>query len=232
MKLIADSGSTKTEWKLMGSTNVQTIFTEGYNPRILSSQQVQDSVMQHLCAKIPSLPAIHEIHFFGAGCEQDQPKATLKQALQNCFPEASIHIQSDMLAACIASSGKKAGICSILGTGSNSCFYDGEKIVEQVPALGYILGDEGSGNAIGKQIIKDYFYKGKIAGQIIQWEEANLVFNCAKQFMDEHGVTALTVHDEFIVEEKHYPMVKEFMYSSGYNKICSKYSLMNRIKHM
>ena len=80
--------------------------------------------------------------------------------------------------------------------------------------------------------IKDYFYKGKIAGQIIQWEEANLVFNIAKQFINEHGITTLTVHDEFIVEEKHYPMVKEFMYSSGYSEICSKYSLMNRIKHM
>ena len=80
--------------------------------------------------------------------------------------------------------------------------------------------------------IKDYFYKGKIAGQIIQWEEANLVFNIANQFINEHGITTLTVHDEFIVEEKHQPMVKEFMYSSGYSKICSKYSLMNRIKHM
>jgi hypothetical protein len=80
--------------------------------------------------------------------------------------------------------------------------------------------------------IKDYFYKGKIAGQIIQWEEANLVFNIANQFINEHGITTLTVHDEFIVEEKHYPMVKEFMYSSGYSEVCAKYSLMNRIKHM
>ena len=80
--------------------------------------------------------------------------------------------------------------------------------------------------------IKDYFYKGKIAGQIIQWEEANLVFNCAEEFCRVHDVTTLTVHDEFIVEAKHQPMIKEFMYSSGYNEICAKYSLMNRIKHM
>ena len=80
--------------------------------------------------------------------------------------------------------------------------------------------------------IKDYFYKGKIAGQIIQWEEANLVFNIANQFINEHGITTLTVHDELIIEEKHYPMVKEFMYSSGYSEVCAKYSLMNRIKHM
>ena len=80
--------------------------------------------------------------------------------------------------------------------------------------------------------IKDYFYKGKIAGQIIQWEEANLVFNIANQFINEHGITTLTVHDEFIVEEKHHPMVKEFMYTSGYSELCSKYSLMNKIKYM
>jgi glucosamine kinase len=159
MKLIADSGSTKTEWKLMGSTDVQTIFTEGYNPRILTRQQVQDSVSQHLCSKIPDLSKVTEIHFFGAGCEQDGPQQRLKQALQMCFPAASIAVQSDLLAACIASAGKEPGICSILGTGSNSCFYDGEKIKAQVPSLGYILGDEGSGNAIGKQLIKDYFYK-------------------------------------------------------------------------
>ena len=80
--------------------------------------------------------------------------------------------------------------------------------------------------------IKDYFYKGKLAGQIIQWEEANLVFNIANQFINEHDVTTLTVHDELIVEEKHYQMAKEFMYTSGYSEVCTKYSLMNRIKHM
>ena len=80
--------------------------------------------------------------------------------------------------------------------------------------------------------IKDYFYKGKIAGQIIQWEEANLIFNCAEEFCRVHGITTLTIHDEFVVEEEHQPMIKEFMYSSGYSKICSKHSLMDRIKHM
>jgi len=80
--------------------------------------------------------------------------------------------------------------------------------------------------------IKDYFLKGKLAGGIIQFEEANLMFNIADQFIREHKITTLTVHDELIVEEKHQPMVKEFMYSSGYSEICSKYSLMYKIKHM
>jgi len=82
------------------------------------------------------------------------------------------------------------------------------------------------------QPIKDYFYKGKLAGQIIQWEEANLIFNLAWEFCSVHDTPCLTVHDELISEVKHIPMIKEFMYSSGYSEICSKYSLMNRIKGM
>ena len=82
------------------------------------------------------------------------------------------------------------------------------------------------------QPIKDYFYKGKLAGQIIQWEEANLIFNLAWEFCSAHDATCLTIHDELISEVKHIPMIREFMYSSGYSEICSKYSLMNRIKGM
>ena len=80
------------------------------------------------------------------------------------------------------------------------------------------------------QPIKDYFYKGKLAGQIIQWEEANLIFNLAWEFCSVHDIPTLTVHDELIAEEKHIPMIREFMYSSGYSELCNKYSLMNRIK--
>ena len=82
------------------------------------------------------------------------------------------------------------------------------------------------------QPIKDYFYKGKLAGQIIQWEEANLIFNLAWEFCSVHDIPTLTVHDELIAEIKHIPMIREFMYSSGYSEVCSKYSLMNRIKGM
>jgi hypothetical protein len=82
------------------------------------------------------------------------------------------------------------------------------------------------------QPIKDYFYKGKLAGQIIQWEEANLIFNLAWEFCSVHDIPTLTVHDELIAEVKHIPMIREFMYSSGYSEVCNKYSLMNKIKGM
>ena len=80
--------------------------------------------------------------------------------------------------------------------------------------------------------IKDYFYKGKLAGQIIQWEEANLIFNLAWEFCSVHDIPTLTVHDELIAEVKHIPMIREFMYSSGYSEVCNKYSLMSKIKGM
>ena len=80
--------------------------------------------------------------------------------------------------------------------------------------------------------IKDYFYKGKLAGQIIQWEEANLIFNLAWEFCSVHDIPTLTVHDELIAEVKHIPMIREFMYSSGYSEVCNRYSLMSKIKGM
>ena len=78
--------------------------------------------------------------------------------------------------------------------------------------------------------IKGYFYKGKLSGQIIQWEEANLIFNLAWEFCSSHDIQTLTVHDELIAEKKHIPMIRKSMYSSGYSEVCSKYSLMKRIK--
>ena len=80
--------------------------------------------------------------------------------------------------------------------------------------------------------IKDYFYKGKIAGQVISWEEANLMFNIADQYIREHNITTLTVHDELIVQEEHQPLAREFMFSSGHNETCSKYSVMSMIKDL
>ena len=82
------------------------------------------------------------------------------------------------------------------------------------------------------QSIKDYFYKGKLAGQIIQWVEANLIFQIAYEFFESHDIPVLTVHDELIAEKKHIPMIKEFMYSTGYHEVYEKYSLMNQIKNL
>jgi len=102
---------------------------------------------------------IKEIHFYGAGCGTSQPVAILKQVLESIFVNAEIHIAEDLLAAVYASLGKNPGIVCILGTGSNSCYFDGEKMESNVVSLGYTLMDEASGNFFGKRLIRDYFYK-------------------------------------------------------------------------
>ena len=102
---------------------------------------------------------VKEIHFYGAGCGTPQPVAILKKVLESIFVNAEIHIAEDLLAAVYASLGKNPGIVCILGTGSNSCYFDGEKMESNVVSLGYTLMDEASGNFFGKRLIRDYFYK-------------------------------------------------------------------------
>ncbi len=142
--LIADSGSTKTDWRLSG----RPIETVGINPVRDSGEQVMDVVC--------SLPDadVHEVFFYGAGCIAPF-KEKVERALAAKFLHASIHVESDMLGAARALCGKAEGIACILGTGSNSCLYDGGCIVANVSPLGYILGDEGSGAVLGRTLVGD-----------------------------------------------------------------------------
>ncbi len=142
--LIADSGSTKTDWRLGG----RPVETVGINPVRDSEEQVQD-----VLSSLPDAD-IEEVFFYGAGCIPPF-KEKVERALASKFPRAAVHVESDMLGAARALCGRERGIACILGTGSNSCLYDGEGIVENVPPLGYILGDEGSGAVLGRILVGD-----------------------------------------------------------------------------
>ncbi|MBO4599611.1 MAG: ATPase [Bacteroidales bacterium] len=152
MILIADSGSTKTHWCLVGEEGQQELFTEGLNPRLtdptvmLSTfQQVRDSF---------GVPAL--LYFYGAGCGTEEMQTLICRLLSDAFPNAECHCEGDLLGACRAVCGDGSGMVGILGTGSNLCYYDGVRIALQRRSTGYILGDEGSGNHIGKRLLKDY----------------------------------------------------------------------------
>lgn len=161
MKLIADSGSTKTQWYLIDTTHTQSFLTEGYNPYYNSRDYIQQSLESDLIPKINQLTTspIQDLHFYGAGCGTLANRNLLQDIFMHLFPSTPIEIGTDLLAAARATAGHQAGICCILGTGTNSCYYDGKKIVDNLPSLGYILGDEGAGAALGKQIIQSYFYR-------------------------------------------------------------------------
>lgn len=159
-KLIADSGSTKTDWALLqGETDELTLYTgKGINPL----QENDNSISQTLREVRNNLTKdiqIDELYFYGAGCATKSIKEHLKNLLLNVFPGAEISVESDMTGAAKSLFGNESGIACILGTGSNSCVYDGKHIIDQIPSLGFILGDEGSGNALGRALISKVLKK-------------------------------------------------------------------------
>ena len=159
MVLIADSGSTKTEWvRLEDQFKKQYFHCIGLNPITVSDNQIKTEIRATFPDKNSRL-SISNIFFFGAGCWNKETCGLIEKELIALFPNASIQVESDLIGAVKATCGNQAGITCILGTGSNSCSYDGQQIMDAIPSLGYQLGDEGSGAYLGKELIKSFFYR-------------------------------------------------------------------------
>ncbi len=150
MKIIADGGSTKTDWALVSEGKVVERFsTSGANPVVMGLEHFKGVMQAELLPQIRSVE-VNEIEFYGAGCT-DEMSPGVRDIFLEAVPSATrIVVESDLLGACRAICGNDEGIVAILGTGSNSCLYDGRSIVANTPPLGFILGDEGSGAALGK----------------------------------------------------------------------------------
>ena len=155
MMLIADSGSTKTDWcVILDNTPIKRIGTNGLNPFFQSEEEIQQELTHSLLPQLPE-GTIDSVYFYGAGCTPEKAP-TLRRAIADSLPiVGNIKAYSDMLAAARGLCGREAGITCILGTGSNSCFYDGKEIVNHISPLGFILGDEGSGAVLGKLLVGD-----------------------------------------------------------------------------
>ena len=153
--LIADSGSTKTDWcVILDNTPIKRIGTKGLNPFFQSEEEIQQELTHSLLPQLPE-GTIDSVYFYGAGCTPEKAP-TLRRAIADSLPiVGNIKAYSDMLAAARGLCGREAGITCILGTGSNSCFYDGKEIVNHISPLGFILGDEGSGAVLGKLLVGD-----------------------------------------------------------------------------
>lgn len=169
MILLADSGSTKTDWLLIDNDRFKQFRSVGLNPyhtgRDFFVNVLKNDVNHNLGIEQPQ--RVNEIYFYGAGCGIEQKQKDVKNWLGVIYDNAHVEVASDLLAAARATCGKKEGIVVILGTGSNSCLYDGQKIIDKQISLGYILGDEGSGAYLGKQLIK-MILEEKLPRQIIQ----------------------------------------------------------------
>lgn len=161
MILIADSGSTKTEWVLLnGKQTVKEVYTQGINPYFQEQEQVATIIREELLPSLTSIDTtdIKQIFYYGAGCSTPDKCATVQKPLEQTFQHATVSVNHDLLAAARAACGTEKGIAAILGTGSNSCLFDGKEILANQPSLGFIMGDEGSGGYIGKELLKQFLY--------------------------------------------------------------------------
>ena len=178
MILIADSGSTKTDWAVVDNGRmVVNMATQGINPFHQDAENIATVIEEELLPKMGNIEP-EGIFFYGSGCREDKVEM-MCGILGKAFPQcARIEAQGDLLAAARAVCGEREGIACIMGTGANSCLYDGNRVVENTPPLGYILGDEGSGAVLGKLFVNALF-KGQLPSELKdEWlEETGLSLN-------------------------------------------------------
>lgn len=181
MILIADGGSTKADWIALDNDKNERfrVRTLGLNPAVVPQEELVNRIV-NMFQLINIKDEVEHIYFYGAGCGTPKPIKILESVMKEIFSNAQVHIAEDMLAAVYAASGNDPAIVCILGTGSNSCYFDGEQLHMKTPSLGYTLMDEASGNYFGKLLIRDYYY-GKMPSRI------------AKSFEDQFDLDADTI---------------------------------------
>lgn len=157
VKLIADSGATKTEWCLLKNNKPKLFISQGMSPYFVNEEGAEVILNREV---LPFLKKniIDEVYFYGTGCKNPANIKMFKKVFRKIFPEASINVDNDLVGAAKALCNNEKGVACILGTGSNSCFFNGKKIIRNSPGLGYVLGDEGSGAYLGKKVIQHFLY--------------------------------------------------------------------------
>ena len=156
--LIADSGATKCEWCLVNGKKKQIVYTQGMSPYFLNAAQIESIIRNELSPELKKAEVL-KVWYYGTGCLNPANARLVKKAIKSVFSEAEVHVSHDLMGAAKALCGNSKGIACILGTGSNSCYYDGKRIVRNSPGIGYVLDDEGSGAYLGKKVIQYYLYK-------------------------------------------------------------------------
>lgn len=157
-RLIADSGSTKCEWCLLYDGKKKRFFSQGMSPYFLKEAQVMEILQKEVFPKVGK-HVIDEVFYYGTGCKSPDNRNMMKKALRTIFSGAKVEVDHDLMGAATALCGDDKGIACILGTGSNSCYFNGKKILKNSPGIGYVLGDEGSGAYLGKKVLQYYLYK-------------------------------------------------------------------------
>ena len=214
MILIADSGSTKCSWALCDEEGnlLSEYRTIGFNPYFINGESIikhlEDSELNGCKNKI------QKVFFYGAGCSSSEMNLIIEKPFKIFFKNAKITIQHDLDAACFAMYSGKPNITCILGTGSNSCFYDGKNIIENAPSLGFIMGDEASGNYFGKKILNLYFndvLPDELKEILENKFETNISIINKNIYNNDRANVFLAKYFPFIVETKHHSIIKDLI---------------------
>lgn len=220
--LIADSGATKTEWCYKTDEGFQTVFTEGLNPYYHTTESISDVIKQDLLSEIEV--SIDKIFFYGAGCDSEENNKVVERALTDNFEDTTINVFHDLLAAARACFFNESGIACILGTGSNSCLYDGKEIIEDIPSLAFILGDEGSAGYFGKNLINKYF-RSEIPEDLKEDLEQNYNMSLdhilSGVYEGSQQSRFIASYGAFLGEHAEHPFIKEMLYE-GFESFISR----------
>lgn len=216
MVIIADCGSTKCDWLLVhGGRNQQLENTVGFSPFFHSTADILNIIREQLLDKLDPLE-VERIWFYGTGIHDEHRAEIVAAALREAFPQAEVEVEHDLLAAARATCGRSAGIACILGTGSNSCYYDGVTILDNVPSLGWLLGDEGSGTHLGKKLLRSWFYRELPADLVKSFEAEHPEGpDAIKDRIYEKGANAyLATFTRFLGENVQHPYVQHLVSDS------------------
>ncbi len=231
MILIADSGSTKTDWRIIaGDGSIQQLKTEGLNPYYQSSAEIAQTIKEDLIPHI--IAPISTIHFYGAGCANLEKNAVVKDALQKNFENCTIEINSDLLAAARATCNHEQGIACILGTGSNSCLFDGKEIIENIRPLGFLLGDEGSGAHLGKILLVSFLRRelpDKLAKKFSDRYNISVDEVLQKVYKEPFPNKYLASYSKFLFDNINEPYIYQLVYQAF--EIFIKKNVMRYEKH-
>ena len=217
MQLIADSGATQAGWRVVHPDGtVQSVTTTGIHPVFLSREEICDTLRQ---VRGAFEGEVSEIHFYAAGVTGAEMEKKMQACFLEIFPHAVITADSDMVAAARALCGNRPGIACILGTGSNSCFYDGANILpDKVPAGGFILGDEGSGAVLGRKLLSD-FIKRQLPAEIAhafqtQYPQMDIHYMIQKVYREPIPARFLASFSPFLSEHRDHPHINRLLRTS------------------
>lgn len=215
MILIADSGATKADWALFdGQGDSQLVHTRGFNP-VVHPRDIFAEEVAKLSADLITGKEPKQIFYYGAGCWDARRKQVIREVLTSHWPHAEIEVMHDLLAAARSTCGREPGIACILGTGSNTCLYDGETVIDNVTNLGYLLGDEGSGSDLGRRFLRAYYYRELDSQLNSAFEEWNMVDAATVRdqiYESEMPNTYLASFTRFVGEHKSHPQIQRLIY--------------------